>query len=80
VDRIANDEVVLVVNTPLGAIAHTEDTEIRRAAVKHGVPCITTLSGADAAVEAMEALATGRWEVESLQEITGKAVAIAADG
>jgi carbamoyl-phosphate synthase large subunit len=80
VDRIANDEVVLVVNTPLGATAHTEDTEIRRAAVKHGVPCITTLSGADAAVEAMEALATGRWEVESLQEITGKAVAIAADG
>ncbi|MDX1630264.1 MAG: carbamoyl-phosphate synthase large subunit [Thermoanaerobaculia bacterium] len=71
VDRIANEEIALVVNTPLGATAHSEDAVIRQAALKHGVPCITTLAGAHAAVEAMDGLASGRWEVAPLQELSG---------
>ena len=71
VDRIANEEIALVINTPLGATAHSEDADIRRAALKHGVTCITTLSGADAAVEAMASAGGSSWSVESLQELTG---------
>jgi carbamoyl-phosphate synthase large subunit len=56
VDHLINGEIDLVVNTPLGPEAMREDAEIRRAALQHRVPCITTLSGALAAAEAIAAL------------------------
>ena len=50
-----NGELQLVINTPSGKGARTDEGRIRAAAVSHGVPCITTLQAAEAAVQAMEA-------------------------
>ena len=43
-DWIERGDVDLVVNTPTGVGARTDGWEIRRAAVAHGIPCLTTLS------------------------------------
>jgi carbamoyl-phosphate synthase large subunit len=69
VDHLINGAIALVVNTPLGPTAHLEDAEIRRAAVRHRVPCITTIPGALAAAEAIAALRQGSLGVVALQEL-----------
>jgi carbamoyl-phosphate synthase large subunit len=69
VDHLINGDIDLVVNTPLGQAAHREDAEIRRAALKHRVPCITTLSGALAAAEGIAALRRGALSVLPLQRL-----------
>lgn len=69
VDHLINREVDLVVNTPLGRESHEDDALIRRTALKHDIPCITTLSGALAAAEGIAALRDQGLEVMSLQEI-----------
>ena len=53
-DLIRQGEIALVINTPLGRGARGDGYEIRRAAVQHRVPSITTMSGAMAAVQAIE--------------------------
>ena len=68
VDYIKNGEIDLIVNTPLGKASFFDERAMRRAAVTHGVVCITTLSGAAAAVEAIQATRKGDWSVRSLQE------------
>jgi carbamoyl-phosphate synthase large subunit len=67
-DRILNREFDLIINTPLGRESFFDDRTMRRAAMNHGVPCITTLTGAAAAVSAIRALTTEALEVRSLQE------------
>jgi len=69
VDEIANRKIDLVINTPLGRESHRDDSEIRRTAVKHGVPCITTLSGATAAAEGIASVRAGTLGVRSLQQL-----------
>ncbi len=69
VDRINGGGVDLVINTPAGRGARSDGWEIRVSAVAHGVPCITTMSGANAAVSAIEAAMTERAKVTSLQEL-----------
>ena len=49
-DEIVNHKVDLVINTPLGRESFFDDRMVRRAAMMHEVPCITTLTGAAAAV------------------------------
>jgi carbamoyl-phosphate synthase large subunit len=68
-ELIASGAVDLVVNTPLGRGARGDGYEIRRAAVQARVPCITTLSGATAAVRSL----TQAWKVDPrpLQELHG---------
>jgi len=68
VDYIKNGEIALVVNTPLGKTSFFDEAAIRRAAITYGVPTLTTLSGAAAAVQAIQALRTGQWTLLSLQE------------
>ena len=46
VDRISSGDVDLVINTPTGSGARADGWEIRRAAVRRGIPCITTMTGA----------------------------------
>jgi carbamoyl-phosphate synthase large subunit len=66
VDQIRKGKVDLVVNTPQGRGARTDGYAIREAALVARVPCITTLSGASAAVHA---IAHARTEIaKSLQE------------
>ncbi len=68
-DHLANGRIALVVNTPSGKGARTDEGRIRAAAVSHGVPCITTIAGAKAAVAALERLRQGPLSVYALQAI-----------
>ena len=67
VDLVRGGKVDLIVNTPVGRGAHADGYQIRRAAISAKVPCITTLAGASAAVQAI----ARAWQVEpkSLQEL-----------
>jgi carbamoyl-phosphate synthase large subunit len=69
VDYITRGEVDLVINTPTGSGARSDGYEIRSAAVRHGIPCLTTMTGASAAARAIFANRGGEDEVRSLQEI-----------
>jgi hypothetical protein len=60
-DLIRDGKIALVINTPLGMGARGDGYEIRRAAVQYRVPCITTMSGAAAAVQAMSMA----WKVDA---------------
>ena len=71
VDYIERGEVDMVINTPTGSGARADGYEIRSAATRRGIPCVTTMTGASAAVRAIGA---GRGEaagVRSLQELHG---------
>jgi len=68
VPRILAGEIDLVVNTPWGVGPRLDGYEIRTAAVLAGVPCITTIQGAAACVQGIEALVRGDIGVRSLQE------------
>jgi carbamoyl-phosphate synthase large subunit len=68
VDMIKNEQIDLIVNTPLGRASYFDELAMRRAGVQYGVTSITTLAGAAAAVEAIKALREGKWTVRSLQE------------
>jgi carbamoyl-phosphate synthase large subunit len=68
-DSLANGEIALIVNTPSGKGARTDEGRIRASAVSHGVPCITTIAGARAAVAAMERLRQGTLPVYALQDL-----------
>src|SRR5262249_45936411 len=63
-----NGQVALVINTPSGKGARTDEGKIRAAAVAHGVTCITTLAAAQAAVEACAALRQRELTVCALQD------------
>jgi carbamoyl-phosphate synthase large subunit len=64
----ADRAVALVVNTPSGKGARTDEGKIRAAAVQAGVPCLTTLEAAAAAVKAIEALREEEMQVQALQD------------
>ena len=70
VDLIENGEIALVLNTPLGHPSEYDERAIRERAAALGVPVITTVAGAIAAVSGMEALQRGPLEVSTLQETT----------
>jgi carbamoyl-phosphate synthase large subunit len=68
IDYMKNGEVDLVINTPSGKGARTDEGKIRAAAVMNRVTSITTLAAAEAAVEACKAMREGELTVKSLQE------------
>ncbi|NLG64494.1 MAG: hypothetical protein GX537_02675, partial [Actinobacteria bacterium] len=59
----------LVINTPYGHSARSDGFEIRQAAHRRTVPCITTLAGASAAVSALEAARKPGVTVRCLQDL-----------
>jgi len=69
VDLIEAGEIQLVINTPGGRVSEYDEKAIRESAVSLGVPVITTVAGALAAVSGMEALKRGPLDVNALQEI-----------
>jgi len=79
VDYVERGEVDLVINTPTGSGARSDGYEIRNAATREGVPCITTMTGASAAARAIAAQISGAAEVYSLQELHAGEVAQAGD-
>jgi carbamoyl-phosphate synthase large subunit len=68
IDYLKNDDVSLIINTPNGKGARTDEGRIRAAAVQFGVPCITTVAAGKMAVEAMSVMRTTSMTVLSLQE------------
>ena len=69
VDWIERGAVDLVINTPTGTRARSDGYEIRSAAIKRGIPCITTMAGGLAAARAIIAAQRGEPAVVSLQEL-----------
>ena len=67
VDSIKNDEISLVINTPMGATARYDEESIGKSCIKKGIQVITTLSGAEAAVRAIR-LNDREIKVKSIQE------------
>ena len=55
-DLMADNEIQFIFNTPSGKGARTDEGKIRAAAVMNGVPCVTTLPGCHAVVQALEAM------------------------
>jgi carbamoyl-phosphate synthase large subunit len=66
-DAIKNGEIQLVINTPTGKTSKYDESYIRKAAIRHRVPYITTLAAAMAAAKGIAAYREGRSNVKSLQ-------------
>jgi carbamoyl-phosphate synthase large subunit len=71
-DLIRTGELKLVINTPSGQSGQSDMKLMRSSAVMHGVPCITTIQGAQAAVNGIEAISKGSLRVRSIQEYHAK--------
>jgi carbamoyl-phosphate synthase large subunit len=67
-DLLSDKKIDLIINTPSGRGPRTDEGRIRAAAVQHGVPSITTLSGAAAAIHAIERIRARGYEVKALQD------------
>ncbi len=67
-DEIVNGKIDLVINTPLGRESFFDDRALRRAAMMNEIPCITTLTGAAAAVSAIRAMRQQGVAVRALQD------------
>ncbi|MDA0803774.1 MAG: carbamoyl-phosphate synthase large subunit [Planctomycetota bacterium] len=67
-DLITNGEMNLIINTPTRKGAHTDEGRLRAFATRYGVPMITTVAGARAAVQAIAAIRAGTWDVRAVQD------------
>jgi carbamoyl-phosphate synthase large subunit len=72
-DEVVNGKIHLVINTPLGRESFFDDRAVRRVAMMQGVACITTLTGASAAVSAIRSLRTQSLDVRALQDYYAEA-------
>ncbi|HUC57332.1 MAG TPA: carbamoyl-phosphate synthase large subunit [Streptosporangiaceae bacterium] len=76
VDRILDGQVDLVINTPFGWPGEPgprrDGYEIRTAAVRRGLPCVTTMAGLAAVVQGIEAIMRNEVGVRSLQQHASK--------
>jgi carbamoyl-phosphate synthase large subunit len=68
IDAIKNGEIQLLINTPAGKTSQYDDSYIRKAAIKHKIPYITTIAAAVASAKGIEAVQKGKGKVKSLQE------------
>jgi len=75
VDLMKAGAIQLVIYTPTGAYSFNDEKVIRRTAVFHRIPCITTMSGARAAAEALASRRRSGLRVWSLQEIHARGAA-----
>jgi carbamoyl-phosphate synthase large subunit len=71
VDFVKNNEVDLVINTPLGRESRFDERAIRMASLEYNIPCITTLAAAEAMVRGIVALSEEDFTVRSVQEWYG---------
>jgi carbamoyl-phosphate synthase large subunit len=75
VDLVKTGKVDMVINTPLGRESFYDEKSIRRAAIRYNIPCITTLSAANAAALGIRALIEDSFEVQPLQSLHAKKAA-----
>jgi carbamoyl-phosphate synthase large subunit len=67
VDEVTNGSIVLLVNTPHGSKSEHDDSVLRKAAIRHSVPYITTTTAARAAAQGIRTFLEKGEEVMSLQ-------------
>ncbi len=67
-EYIKSGKINLIINTPSGQKSQSDSKPIRSAAVMRGIPCITTISGSQAAVNGIEATLKNDFQVKSIQE------------
>ncbi|MDI6450609.1 carbamoyl-phosphate synthase large subunit [Anaerobaca lacustris] len=67
-DEVMNGKIQLVINTPKGKASKTDDSYIRKAAIRYRVPYITTIAAALAAAKGIAAVRQNEPDVKSLQE------------
>jgi len=68
IDLIINKEIDLIINTPMGKGGKTDEGRIRSFAVSHGIYVVTSIAGAQAAVQGIEAILKKKTEVRALQD------------
>lgn len=69
-DYIKQGEIALIINTPLGRTSHYDEQAIRKSALQFNVPTVTTMTGAEALIEAVATKKSqGNISVRSLQEL-----------
>ncbi|MDE5861930.1 MAG: carbamoyl-phosphate synthase large subunit [Ruminococcus sp.] len=67
-DQIANGEIQLIINTPAGKTSAHDDSYIRKSAIKHRIPYMTTMAAAKASAEGIKAIKHDKhFNVKSLQ-------------
>jgi carbamoyl-phosphate synthase large subunit len=69
VDLIKGGKIQLIINTPYGVDPFFDEKAIRRAAVTHRIPTITTLAAARAAADGIAAIQRGEINVKALQHL-----------
>lgn len=67
-DWIKNEQIQLIINTPIGETAQEDDRQIRRAALAYKIPIVTTIAGAKATAAAIRSLQSQPLEVKAIQE------------
>ncbi|MCB4792076.1 MAG: carbamoyl-phosphate synthase large subunit [Elusimicrobia bacterium] len=67
-ERIKKGEIKLIINTPSGRRGQFDMRPIRSLSAQNGIPCITTIQGAQAAVNGIEAIMSGKLKVKPIQE------------
>jgi carbamoyl-phosphate synthase large subunit len=75
VDLVKTGKIDMVINTPLGRESFYDEKSIRRAAIRYNIPCITTLSAANAAALGIRALIEDSFDVQPLQSLHSKKAA-----
>ncbi|HYE01963.1 MAG TPA: hypothetical protein VD963_01880, partial [Phycisphaerales bacterium] len=73
IDLMTDGRIQLVINTPTRTGWKTDEGKIRAAAVRLGVPMITTATGALAAARAIAALRANDWGVRAMQDYAAEA-------
>jgi carbamoyl-phosphate synthase large subunit len=71
VDSIKNEQIQLIINTPIGAAAQIDDRYIRRNALAYKVPIVTTIAAAKATAAAIRSLQSQPLGVKALQDYVG---------
>ncbi len=67
IDKIKNNEIQLIINTPAGKLSDHDDSYIRKAAIKYKIPYITTMAAAHASAKGISAIQNGNYAIRSLQ-------------
>ncbi len=67
-DALKNQDIQLVINSPIGVAAQEDDRIIRRSALEYKIPIVTTIAGAKATLAAIQALKDSKITVKALQD------------
>ena len=76
VDMIKNGQIQMVINTPGGMIPRRDENAIRAAAYAHNVCLMTTITGAEAAMNGIDALKHKHISVKPIQQYKGNVTVV----